>query len=178
MASYAFGGDGAPGSLGLEFARPIPLHALRAHEAAARLAQRSTALRDLPLTTDVGRPPPRPDLEPPKGALDLVKLAEAHGFRTQILRSPDLVTVEGMHDERRVGFRAHWTAAGADGGTWHAAWRYVFVHDERPVRVDKTARVGLKGARSAGMSEHRLSIAASPKGVKTNVTEIRKRIAS
>jgi hypothetical protein len=198
MTSYAYGGSaggpcttnrvtgehehhyGSPGPLGLEFARPTPRHVLRAREAEVALAARSKLGRgrDLPLTTDVGRPPFRPNLEPSSGALDLERLALAHGFRAHVLTSPDLVTVEGMHEERRCAFRAYWTRNGADGGSWHEAFRYEYTHDTRPVGVDKTARVGLVGKRAPGVSEHHLVIAASPYGVKTNVTEIKKRIAS
>ena len=188
MSSYAFGGEGlAPGTFGLEFAKPIPVHAqtpgaLAAVEAVKRAGkEKRDKLVEDAIVTDLGRPPFNPyDRDPvPKAAHDLLALAEAHGFEAHVIALNDRCTVEGIDRGGGVAFRAYWIRGRTNGGTWHEAReRYEIVADHRPIKVDANKRTGLKGYRSAGVGETRLALVASRLGTAHNITELTEKVGS
>lgn len=169
---------------GLEFARPVPVHALTPGALAAVEAHRAMAARTrldrlmAQVVTRVGRPAPIPyDGERvTASARSLAALGEAAGFTVRTHELVDGCMVEGLRRADRVGWRAWWIAGKTDGASWHEPLRFEMVDDTREIAMDATARVGKKGYRSAGMGTRRLSQVASPHGVPVNVTELRKRI--
>lgn len=172
MASYVYG---------MEFGKPVPVHALRAHVHDHELAMANLGRRLDAQIASLGRIAEVVDAQAYDGEVEtagarrLLALAKDNGFTAQMLLSGDTCCVEGHHPSR-VGFRAWWTRGSADGGSWHAPWEYAMIHDEREVRMDKTAHVSLKGYRTTGQGPHRMTIVASPRGVASNVTEISRRI--
>lgn len=188
MGSYAFGGEPfAPGVIGLEFAKPTPVHAqtagaLEAVEAVKRAgrAKRDKLVEDA-IVTDLGRPPFQPyDRDPvPKAARDLIALAESRGFETNLVALRDRCTVEGIDRAAGVAFRAYWIRGRTNGGTWHERReRYAIVHDPRPVKVAALTRTALKGHRAAGVGEHRLALVASRLGFPHNITELTEKVGN
>lgn len=199
MSSYAYGGSpggpcttnpltgdhehhySAPGLVGIEFARPTPLHALSPAALAAVEAHRAVAATDRleEFVTDHGRPRREPYTgSVPANATKLRRLAEAHGFETMIVELEEGCRVEGHHAERRVGFRATFIRGRADGASWHEPYRYAIVRDDRPVGVNALTRTGLKGKRPAGVGTTRLALLASPSGFPITHTELTERIPS
>jgi hypothetical protein len=194
MSSYAF-----DGMLGIEFARPVPLHALQpsalaAVEAHRRVAHETKAQRVLDdLVTDHGRPHVEPYLIPeirvtkkgkrkPTGAMipgdpmttaarRLVADAEASGFRVRVVEQDDRVLVQGQCGT--VGFIASWIRGRAHKASWHeATMRFAMIEDERPVGVAKLTRTGLARHRAAGVDRLHLRIIASPDGVPIPFAEL------
>jgi hypothetical protein len=174
MSSYAF-----DGMLGIEFARPVPLHALQpsalaAVEAHRRVAHETKAQRVLDdLVTDHGRP----HVEPYDGlvltvaARRLVADAEAAGFRLHVAEQDDRVLVQGQRGA--VGFIASWVRGRAHKASWHeATMRFAMIEDERPVGVAKLTRTGLARHRAAGVDRLHLRIVASPDGVPIPFAEL------
>lgn len=186
MSSYAFGGEpGQPGTLGLEFAKPIPVHAqtpeaLEAVESVRRAGRAARLQREVSaLATDHGTPRIRRyDGGIPANARRLEKAARAAGFDVRVLDMIDGCRIEGHHAQRRVGFRATWTEGKADGASWHAPWKYTLVNDERPVGVNKLTRTGLANKRPAGVGTTRLAIIASPRGIAITHTELLERVST
>lgn len=172
MASYAFG---------MEFARPVPVHALtpEARAAVETVRRLGREKRELPITTDVGRP----RVEPYVGSVDtagsrrLAKLAEERGFTVAVTRTDETVVVTGVHVTKRVGFTSSWRRGKASTGTWHEPLRFAMVEDERPVaRQDQKALTSVKGGRPIGVDRYHLVIVARPGGIAVGVTEVEKRV--
>lgn len=184
MSSYAFRTlDGDLYLSAPEFERPYPVHAqvavaLRERERAGHIAALRRRMRTAEIVTDVGNPPPYRGPVVPAAARRLVAEAEAAGFEVRVIEYDDGCRVEGLHAERRVGFRASWRRGHVDGASWHTPYRYGMIRDERPVRVAEKTRVGLKGYRTSGQSETRLTLLGRPQGMKVTHTEVRERIAS
>lgn len=183
MVSYAFGGEPfAPGALGLDFARPIPVHAqtdgaLMAVEAVRRAGRAKRAAGEI--ATDVGRPAFVPyDRDPvPTAARAFLKLAEAHGFEAQLLTLADRCTVEGIDRRAGVAFRAFWIRGRTNGGTWHERReRYAIVSDNRAVGVNKNTKTGLAKHRAAGVGTTRLALVASRLGTAHGITELERKV--
>jgi hypothetical protein len=188
MASYAYGGDGGPGLIGNEFGRPTPLHVLRAREAERAL---------LALPSSIER---RVDAQVAEfgrvtqivaevwhgevvtaGAKRLQALADEAGFTTHIIERPEMCVVEGLLRlaDTWCGFRARWVRGSADGGSWHAPWKYEMITDTRPFGLDETARiakVGHRDPRTAHYGDQRINLTACPGGMPMNVTEITRRV--
>lgn len=183
MATYAFR-EGVGGDVVLadsRFVKPIPVHAqrpgaLEAVEAVRRAAvEKRFAVELDKIVTDHGRPRREPYVAQPPAALRLAKLAEAHGFRVNLVVGVDRLTVEGIRDAE--AFRMTYVRGKAERGSWHERTaRYAMIRDTRPIGVNKLTRTGLAGKRAAGVGEYRLSIVASPTGVPCSVTEIERRI--
>ena len=182
MTTYAFrtyAGDlflSAP-----EFGRPTPVHAQIA--ASQREAERAGAtasvrrrLRSAELVTDHGNPPPYRGPKVPANASKLMMQAHAAGFAVKALEFVDGVEVQGLHKRRRVGFRAEYVRGRAKSASWHEPYRYSIVRDTRAVKVNALSRTGLKGYRTAGMSETRLQLLGRPQGMKITVTQLLERI--
>lgn len=185
MASYAYGGDGGPGPIGNEFARPTPLHVLKAHEAERALmaSPASIARRVDAQVAEFGRVTAIVEEAwagevVTAGARRLQALADENGFTTMITEHAESCVVEGHRrvGETWCGFRAWWVRGRTDGGSWHAPWKYEMITDERPIAVDANAKTGKKGFRSPGMGTQRMSLVASPKGIPLTVTEVTARI--
>lgn len=207
MVSYAFrAGVGGDIERSSPLAKPLPYHSLtpaaeQAREAVRRFAHDRAIRRAVAsLVTDHGAPAVVPYLVPemrttkkgkrkPTGALIpaprpgaaelMAKRARARGFTVNVFETPGRVrtVVEGFKDPH--AFRCTWLRGSAESGTWHERqWRYALVNDARPVGVDKTARVGLKGKRGAGLDSTHLAIVASPVGVSVGVTEVAKRVST
>ena len=197
VSTYAFGGSpgaactedrltgehhhhyATPGVVGLEFGRPLPVHAQRPEALAAVEAQRrlDEERRREAFATDHGRPRIKPYRGGiPANATKLEALAQRHGFETMIVELADGCRVEGHHPERRVGFRATFTRGRADGASWHEPYRYAIVRDDRPVGVNALTRTGLKGRRPAGVGTTRLALLGSPSGFPITHTELTERI--
>lgn len=195
MVSYAFGGEQwQPGASGLEFAKPIPVHAqtraaLQAVEAVRRHGVERRLERELDrLVTDVGNPGTEPYLvteyrvtrkgkrkptgrlvpgEPvTRNARALLALAESKGLEAHIVTSGAHCLVEGISRAGGYAFRATWRAGRATSATWHEReYRYGMMTDTRPEGVSATSRVALAGKRGAGLGRLHLTILASPLGV-------------
>lgn len=169
-------------AMDLGLAMPTPRHALtepaeQAIAAHRRVAGATRLEAELErLVTDVGRPREWHGEKVPRNATAIVAEAEAAGFETKTLVFPDGCRVEGLHRERRVGFRATFTKGRAASASWHEPYRYTLVRDDRPVKVNALTRTGLKGYRSAGVGETRLALLASPHGLRITHTELRERI--
>lgn len=182
MTTYAFRDErGDLVAFAPELSPPLPVHAQRPASVAAVAAHRRIAAATLidraleAIVTDVGRPK-RYTGGVPANAKRIVADAEAAGFETKTLIFPDGCRVEGLHRERRVGFRATFTRGRASSASWHEPYRYTLVRDDRPVKVNALTRTGLKGYRSAGVGETRLALLASPHGLRITHTELRERI--
>ena len=183
MSSYAYRGEPfTPGTFGIEFAKPLPVHtmtpgALAAVEAvrAAGRAKRASG----ELVASHGRPPYVPyDRDPvPKAARDLLELAESLGFETNLIALNDRCTVEGIDRRAGVAFRAFWVRGRTNGGTWHERReRYAIIRDDRPVGVAALTRTGLKGKRPAGVGTTRLSLVASRLGMPYTITDLQRKV--
>lgn len=128
------------------------------------------------VVTDVGRPAAYGKDPVTKAARDLIALAEAHGFECELRTREDRCGVQGIRRRDRVAFRAYWVRGRTIGGSWHEPWRWTLAPDPRPIKVDATARTGLKNHRSEGMGETRLVNLGSPYGVGVLIGELTKRI--
>jgi hypothetical protein len=168
----------SPGAIGLEFARPIPTHALTdgARAAVARMAARRRM--ELDLTADVGNPPIVPHSgKPPADLARIERLAIAAGFTVTRYESVTGHALQGVRGD--VGFRAYWQHGRTRGATWHERRaRWVIVDDPRPIKMNVRDSVGLKGYRSEGMGRQRLKLVASPAGMPLNVTDLEKRLTT
>lgn len=182
MTTYAFRDErGDLVAFAPELSPPVPVHAQRASAVAAveahrRIAAATRLERELEaIVTDVGRPKPYTG-GIPANAKKILAEAEAAGFETKLLTFTDGCRVEGLHRERRVGFRATFTRGRASSASWHEPYRYTLVRDDRPVKVNALTRTGLKDYRAAGVGETHLSLLASPHGLRITHTELRERI--
>lgn len=187
MSTYAFRDKaGDITSLAPDFARPRAAHTLTdaAAEAVEAVRRHGHARRAelvvSSLITNVGNPRVTPYDGPiPAAAKRIGALAERHGFTVTLHVTRGGHSLVGVDKARGRGFALHWRAGKTAGGTWHEKReRYVIAPDPRPIVMHKTDHVGLKGKRSTGMSDTRLVLVASPRGIPYNVTEIEKRIAS
>lgn len=185
MASYTFrDADGDITTNAPEFEMPKPVHAqTKAARLAVKAMLRDGATRRLDramqsIVTDHQRPAERRTGAPPvtANARKLDAAARRTGFETKILEYAEACVVEGWHPQRRVGFRATWERGRASTASWHEPWRYAIVGDDRPVKMSKRTRTGLKGARSAGMGATRLELLGSPLGLPVTHTELTERI--
>lgn len=195
MSSYAYGGSQTwvpcttnpltgehehhyptPGVIGLEFARPVPSHALTPGALAAVARMRHA--RALDLTTDVGNPRVIPHSgKPPTALVRMERLAVAAGFTVSRVESVTGHALQGRRGDE--AFRAYWQHGRTRGATWHERKaRWALVEDRREIRVDKVAKTGLKGARSAGMGGVRLVLLAAPWGLPLSITELEERLSS
>lgn len=204
MASYAYGGTDGPGPIGSEFARPTPMHVLRAREAEglplSSQVPRAPREVDYHFVTDVGRPPIVPYEKPemrrtkkgklkPTGrmlpadpvtpnARKLLALAERAGMETNLIVLHDRCAVEGVDRKAGVGFRAHWTRGRADGATWHEReMRYRLEEDTRPHGLDERAKLAKAGHRDARTGDYRMRTVASPYGVRIAHAELMQRVS-
>lgn len=183
MTTYAFrtlSGDlylSAP-----EFSRPTPVHAqvaaeLRERERAGQTAALRRRMRGAELVTDVGNPAPYRGKLVPANALKVADAARAAGFEVRVIEYPDGCRVEGLHRERRVGFRADWVRGRTAGASWHTPYRYAVVRDDRPVKASAVSHTALKGYRPVGVGETRMQLLGRPQGMKINHTTLLERIS-
>lgn len=133
------------------------------------------------LVTDHGTPSTRRryDGPIPAAAKKTLALAERRGFRAQLIEGPEGCTVEGIHDERRVGFRAHWLRGKTAGASWHSGGRdrYKLVDiTSRPIGVDARTHTTKAKHRHDAKDRTRLVLVESPRGVRLGITEIETRI--
>lgn len=226
MSSYAYGGSsggpctddpwtgehrhnyGNPGTVGIEFARPHPVHtqtpgALEAVEAmvAAGVEKRAARAADT-IVTEHGVKPTEPHLVPeyrttkkgkrkPTGrmvpadvvtanAKRLVAAAERVGMRVNVIELADRCTVEGIHTAKGVAFRATWVRGRATGATWHERTpRYGFVDDPRPLaKKSELTKTSNAGGRPIGVDRVHLKILASPAGVAISQAELISRVSA
>lgn len=165
-------------------AMPTPRHALdpgaiEAVEMHRSLGYAKTVDRIMSrLVTRHGRPRIRVHDAPPSAGYARVKrLAEENGWKVTEYRSLTGHALQGRRGD--LGFRAYWQWGKTTGASWHEREaRWTLVADDRPVKMDKVARVGLKGYRSAGVGTTHLKLIATPDGLPINVTELEKRITS
>ena len=164
---------------------PTPAHALTDGAEAARLAMRAAAhdrqvARILSsLVTEHGNPRRYDGVRITAGARSLAKLAEAAGFEVILRDHATGCVVEGLHRERRVGFRAYWTRGATTGATWHSGtrdrWKLVDI-SSRPIGKDAIAKTTKAKCRHDEKDTTRLVLVESPRGVPLNVTDLKKRI--
>lgn len=169
-------------AMDLGLAMPIPPHVFNApadNGLEAFTARRRVERAVRSLVTDHGVPHHTPyDGPTPAASTRLAALARSKGFDVIERRTLDSHIVEGLHDERGVGFRAYWKRGKTDGATWHVRGPDVWtlIHDPRPVAVSKVTRVGLVGKRSPGVGTTHLALVSSARGMAVNITELEKRI--
>lgn len=187
MTTYAFRDErGDTVKLAPEFGRPIPVHALEPSSLAAVEAHRRYAAnlaldKELAkLVTDHGVPKVEPYEKDvvTANAAKLAVTAHAAGFEVVTFAFRDACRVEGLHRERRVGFRATWTRGRADGAAWLEPWRYGLIEDRRPIGVNAKTRTGLARKRAAGIGTTRLTLLGSPYGLPITHATLNERIAS
>lgn len=166
---------------------PTPAHALTEGAEAARETVRRLGWenrlrrRTSSLVTKHGNPKrvPYDGVRVPAAATSLVKLAKAQGFETLVSITATGCVVEGLHAERRVGFRAYWERGTAKGATWHSGgrdhWALADISD-RPIGADANAKTTKAKHRHDENDTTRLVLVESPRGVHVNITELRKRI--
>jgi len=164
-----------------ESARPTPVHAQIAEaqrqvERAGEAASVRRRVRGAELVTVHGNPPPYRGAKLSANAKKLIAAAEAAGFQVKALEFVDGAEIQGLHVKRRVGFRAEYVRGRAAAASWHEPYRYAIVRDDRPIKVNALTRTGLKGYRTAGMSETRLQLLGRPQGMKITVTQLLERI--
>lgn len=152
---------------GAEYAR----EALRRHGRAQRpdLAHRS-------LVTQHGPRRIIPYIASPPAPYARVKaLAEAHGFTITEYRSETGHALQGVRGD--VGFRAYWQRGKTRGASWfERTARWTLVNDTRAVKVNKVARVSLKGYRGAGLGAVHLKLLGTPNGMPLLITELEERL--
>lgn len=169
-------------AMDLRLAMPTPMHALApaAVEAVESMRldghARKVERRVSSLVTTHGHQRVKPHNAPPSAGYRTVKrLAEAKGFTVTEYRSATGHALQGVRGD--VGFRAYWHWGKTAGATWHEREaRWTLVDDPRPVKVNATARVGLKGYRAAGIGHVHLHLLAAPWGMSINVTELEARL--
>lgn len=165
--------------LGTLIGRPQPLHTMTPSAEAAREAVRAAGATRRRLrvsdeldfvTSHLARYADDPLTQ---AAIMLRRLAESKGFEVKTLTGLYSATVEGVHRERGVGFRATWERGKAKSASWHeATTRWGQVADERKVGVSKLTRLGLAGHRAAGIGNVRLAYLAGPRGVVIGVAAL------
>lgn len=114
-----------------------------------------------------------------RNARALLADALAGGFTAHMLVDGDQCVVEGYRlAPRKEGFRATWLRGAAAGGgfAWCEPWRYELIEDQRPIGKDQKAKTGKVGYRSPGVGTTRLSIVASPWGLKIGYNELVARV--
>lgn len=170
-----------------KLAKPKPAHTLTPESVAAvdamrRLGhERRLRMQVARLVTDHGNPRPETydGVRITTAARGLAKMAEGAGFEVLISDHPTGCTVEGLHRERRVGFRAWWEKGSAKGGTWHSGgrdhWKLVDI-SSRPIGVDAKTKLTKAGCRHDENDTTRLVLVESPRGVRVNITELKRRI--
>lgn len=179
-----------------KLAKPLPVHALVdgarvAHESLRRIAAErhvhrlvhgwvdGRGVRRGGIVTSHGNPPASRWVGEPvtRNARTLLAAAEKSGYTAHLLVAGEFCVVEGYRlHPRKEGFRAIWKRGGADGFWWCEPWRYELRADHRSVAIDQKARVGKAGHRCAGMGAERLTLVASPWGVKIAWTALLARV--
>lgn len=187
MATYAFRTPSGDLIRTSKLGKPTPAHALtpaalEAVESMRRLGhERRLRASVARLVIDHGNPKRETydGVRITTAARGLAKMAEAAGFEVLIHDHPTGCTVEGLHRARRVGFRASWEKGAAKGGTWHSGgrdhWKLIDI-SSRPIGVDAKTKLTKAGCRHDENDTTRLVLVESPRGVRVNVTELKRRI--
>ena len=187
MATYAFRTPSGDLIRTSKLGKPTPAHALtpaalEAVESMRRLGhERRLRASVARLVTDHGNPRPEPydGVRITTAARGLAKMADAAGFETIIVDTRTGCRVEGLHRERRVGFRAYWDRGASKGATWHSGghdrWKLIDISD-RPIGVDAKTKLTKAGHRHDENDTTRLVLVESPRGVRVNVTDLKRRI--
>lgn len=171
-------------AMDLKLAMPIPPHVFNAppDNGVERFTYERRVNRVIrSLVTEHGHKRIEPyDGPPPAASARVARVARTAGFEVIERTTIEGHVVEGLHNDRGVGFRAYWKRGKADGATWHVRGRdmYQLVDDPRPLGFSKVTRVGLVGKRSPGTPRVHLKLISSQRGMSINITELEKRIKS